>query len=235
MSDIENLERDAAAERQTLAASLDALSASVNRGNVKTHAAALMDQYGGDLGRQTWGVAKQNPAAFALVGAGLALMLSGAGSRPDVAPAAKPTPQPNDALDGFDERIAAADAKMAKENSPSAATLEQRLNDGLDALPASARKRVIRARKAALAAQKQVEHSAKKAADKSKTFLQKQPLAAGAIAVGMGALIGAFLPSTRREDDLLGEHRDTVMAAARATLNEELEKVQSAARTSMTR
>ena len=52
----------------------------------------------------------------------------------------------------------------------------------------------------------------------------------GALAVGMGALIGALLPSTRREDALLGEHRDAVMAAAKSTLQDELDKAHRTAR-----
>jgi len=111
--------------------------------------------------------------------------------------------------------------------------LREKLNDGLEALPTTARDRVLKARKAALSAQEKVELQARKAAQKSQTFMHDQPLAVGALAVGMGALIGALLPSTRREDDLLGEHRDTVMSVAKSTLHEELDKVHHAARASL--
>lgn len=241
MSDFKEIEREAAAERQKLAGSLDALSAAINPDNIKQHAAVLAENYGGDLGRQAWGLAKQNPAAFALAGAGLTLMLSGTGSRPETR---RPTPvaaPPSAALVGFDERVAAADADMKEEmtgmmehdTAPRAAWLREKLNDGLDALPASARARVLKAREAALNAQENVEAQTRRAVQKSQTFMHDQPLAVGAIALGMGALIGAMLPSTRREDSLLGERRDAVMAAAKSTLQEEIDKAHQAARASL--
>lgn len=241
MSNISKIEHEAAADRQKLASSLDALNAAINPENVKQHAAVLAETYGGDLGRQAWGVAKQNPAAFALVGAGLTLMLSGTGSRPETRRPAPVATAPDDALIGFDERVRAADADMQKEykammepeTAPRAAWLRQKLNDGLDALPDAARARVVDARKAALDAQERVEAEARKTAQKSQTFMHDQPLAVGAIAVGLGALIGALLPSTRREDNLLGQHRDAVMSAAKGTLQEELNKVHQTARSSL--
>lgn len=232
MSDLSTLERDAARARQTLAQSLDALSGATSPDNIQNHASALAQSYGGDLGNQAWGAAKQNPAAFALVGAGLSLLLTGTGSRPE-ARAPKPTLVPTqDAYEGFDARVAAAEEKMTQEartmenndTAPRAIWLREKMNEGLDALPEDARKRVLEARTAALRAQEKVEAKARATAKKSQTFLHDQPLAVGAIALGLGALIGAVLPSTRREDDLLGAHRDAVMAQARAALNDEIKK-----------
>ena len=77
MSDISELERNIAADRNKLSHSLDNLSAALNPDNVKHHATALAETYGGDLGRQAWDAARQNPAAFALVGAGLGLLFTG--------------------------------------------------------------------------------------------------------------------------------------------------------------
>ena len=241
MSDYRDIEREAAAERQNLASSLDALSAAVNPDNMKQHAAVLAEHYGGDLGRQAWGAAKQNPAAFALLGAGLGLLFTGTGTRPESRPPEPTAVPPEQAFDGFDERVAAADAKMNKEMSgmieqakaPRAAWLREKLNDGLDALPASAQERVLKARKAALNAQEAVEAQAHAAAKQTKTFMNDQPMAVGAIAVGLGALIGSLLPSTRREDHLLGERRDATMAAAKATLQGELNKAHNAARSAL--
>ncbi len=241
MSDFKTIEREAANERQKLAASLDSLSAALNPDNVRDHAAVIAETYGGDLGRQAWGAAKQNPAAFALVGAGLSLLLTGTGSRPEIRTPAPSSVPPQKAFVGFDARVAAADEEMKKEmtgmmehdTAPRAAWLRARLNDGLDALPEAARSRVLQAREAAVDAQEKVEAQARKTAQKSRTFMQDQPLAVGAIALGLGALIGALLPSTKREDDLLGEHRDAVMVSAKSVLQEEIEKAHGAARSAL--
>ncbi len=238
MSDYSSLEKDAAGERQKLASSLDALSSAISPENLSTHATQLAEQYGGDIGRQAWGAAKQNPAAFALVGVGIGLLLTGTGSRPETR-APKPTLVPTEkAYVGFDARVAAADAELNEketamidqDTAPRAAWLREKLHDGLDALPQSAKDRVIASRKAALDAQERVEAHARAVAQKSQTYMHEQPLAVGAIALGLGALIGALLPSTRREDEMLGERRDAIMAKAQSTLHEELNKAHSAAK-----
>lgn len=241
MSDFDKIERNAAAERQKFAGSLDALSSAVSPENLKQHAAVLIENYGGDLGRQAWGAARQNPAAFALAGAGLGLLLTGTGSRPETRRPDRNLVPTSEAYVGFDERVAAAEGDTREEiesmsdtgNAPRAAWLRAKLNDGLDALPDGARERVIDARRAALDAQEKVEAQARKTAQKSRTFMDDQPLAVGAIALGVGALIGALLPSTRREDDLLGERRDAVMAAAKSTLQEEIDKAHNSARAAL--
>lgn len=235
MSDYESIQRNAAGERQKLAASLDTLSSAIAPENIQSQAAVIAQEYGGDIGRQAWGAARQNPAAFALVGAGIGLLLTGTGSRPETH-APEPTLVPTDeAYVGFDERVAAADEKINEratgmiepDKTPRAAWLRAKLNDGLETLSPEARARVVEARQTVLDAQEKVEATARNAARKSQTFMHDQPLAVGALALGMGALIGALLPSTRREDDLLGEHRDAAMAQARQAFQQELEKASS--------
>lgn len=53
----------------------------------------------------------------------------------------------------------------------------------------------------------------------------EQPLVIGAIAVGVGALFGALLPSTQREDQLLGAQRDRVKQRVDAASAEMLGRV----------
>ena len=96
-------------------------------------------------------------------------------------------------------------------------------------LPPAARKRVIDARRAAIKAQEKVDHQVRRSAAKSKSFVQQQPLVAGALAIGFGVLAGTLLPGTRREDELVGKHRDEMMAQARATLEAEMVKARAEA------
>lgn len=241
MADLKEIEREAAAERQELAKSLDALTNALAPQNLKTHAATMVETYGNDVARQAWDAAKKNPAGFVMVGAGLGLLLAGTGARtsaPDVetAQTVRP-PQPHDALYGFDERVAAADQAMTAQKgstmskSPSAKWMRDRIEDGLDKLPPKARLRVREARQAAVNAQEKVEDQARRAARKSSAAMQSQPLAVGAVALGIGALIGALLPSSRREDELMGEQRDRFMSRAQGVLREEMDKLHAQAKT----
>lgn len=231
MPGTDSLEQQVDENRRRLAASLHGLTGTLAPRSVTEQLTEAAHSYGGQLGQQAVSAAKRNPAALVLTGAGLALMLTGSGGRPRPAapqPAAVP---PEAAFAGFDERVAAADAAMKKEmtgmsdESFRASKMRETLNAGLDALPDAARKRVLKARTAALQAQEKVEAHAARAAKRGRTFYDQNPLAAGAIALGLGALIGALLPATRREDELLGAHRDALAAKAEAALREEMDKL----------
>lgn len=235
MSELEALERQLEADRAALARSLDTLSTSLSPDRVGAELKATIQSCSGELGNQAWHAARGNPAAFALVTAGLGLLLTGAGKRAAPERRAPLANDPNAAMVGFDERVEKADKAMKKEQKPmntphpKASRLRAALDYGLDKLPDAARRRVIKAREAAAEAQEKVEAQADRMARKTKSFAHDQPLAAGALAFGVGALIGAMLPSSRREDQLLGAHRDAMMQRARDALREEIEALGASA------
>lgn len=61
---------------------------------------------------------------------------------------------------------------------------------------------------------------AQMAQEKYRLVLQENPLALGAGALIAGLVLGLLLPSTRRENELLGETRDSLMDQAKAIVNE---------------
>ena len=60
-------------------------------------------------------------------------------------------------------------------------------------------------------------------------FVSDNPLAAGAVAAAVGATVGLALPETRRENELMGETRDTVVNRAQDAARGVAERVQDAA------
>jgi ElaB/YqjD/DUF883 family membrane-anchored ribosome-binding protein len=60
-------------------------------------------------------------------------------------------------------------------------------------------------------------------------FVSENPLAAGAVAAAIGATVGLALPETRRENELMGETRDTVVNRAQEAARDAAERVQDAA------
>ncbi|MEL6644828.1 MAG: hypothetical protein AAFQ79_12920 [Pseudomonadota bacterium] len=231
-----DIERRVAADRAALARSLDLLSDTLSPDRLKAEASRTAETYGTDLSRQLWDATRENPAAFALVGAGLALLLSGAGRRDDhdAATQSFEAVPPAKAMDGFDARVAEADAKIRADSTGltdetlSSGRMRAALDRGLDALPPVARNRVRKARIAAIRAQEAVERRAKRVSRQSADMVTKQPIAVGAAAFGVGALVAALLPNTRREDALMGAKRDALMAEARTALAHELEAVRGA-------
>jgi ElaB/YqjD/DUF883 family membrane-anchored ribosome-binding protein len=60
-------------------------------------------------------------------------------------------------------------------------------------------------------------------------ILQEQPLVLGALGIAIGAALGAGLPSTRRENQWMGEKRDELLHRTKETGEEQLHKAQRVA------
>lgn len=79
-----------------------------------------------------------------------------------------------------------------------------------------------------------IQHGAHRAQSQYQESLQENPLAVGAVSLALGAAVGMMLPSTRRENRLMGETREslTQMAenAARGTIGKIQEVVGEASR-----
>jgi len=233
--DLNDIEAQVARDRADLARSLDILGETLSPDRLKDQAARTADSLGKDIGGQAWDAARENPAAFALVGAGLALLLSGAGRRGETDGHVSASPQAAEspeAMQGFDERVAKADAQIRRTAQPpaqpsrrqaTARHLRDTLSHGLDKLPPDARRHVTNARLAAIDAQETVERHAARIAQKSSAFVTDQPIAVGAAAFGIGALIATILPGTRPEDETMGRTRDALMARAGDALRTETE------------
>ena len=60
-------------------------------------------------------------------------------------------------------------------------------------------------------------------------MLRENPLTTGALAVGLGAAVGLAIPETRKEHEVMGEARDTVVGKAQEKAQEAQQKVQRVA------
>jgi gas vesicle protein len=71
-----------------------------------------------------------------------------------------------------------------------------------------------------------VKHGAEAAQTGFQRLLMGYPLAAGALAVGVGAAIGLAVPETQKEHEVLGTARDKLMDKAQTVAHDALDKVQ---------
>ncbi|MEY1556380.1 DUF3619 family protein [Yoonia sp. R2331] len=232
MSNLKSISEEVEASRDRLTQTLGDLSDTVDPQAVSQGMMQTANTVSTDLAEKGWNLLRENPAGGLLAAIGVALMASGPRPRPAISP--EPVLQPaEEAMQGFDDRVAAADAELKADmtgryqDMPSASRLRKTLDAGLDQLPKPAKRRVVAARKSALAAQEAVEKRAKRVARQTSGFIHEQPLTAGAIALGFGVLAGTLLPRTRREDAALGAQRDALMADARDVLEEELLKAKA--------
>lgn len=65
---------------------------------------------------------------------------------------------------------------------------------------------------------------------RAQSFYNEQPLVVGAAALAIGALLGALLPTTARENELLGETRDRALRRAKEIGEEQFDRARQAAR-----
>lgn len=65
--------------------------------------------------------------------------------------------------------------------------------------------------------------------DRVGQFADEQPLVVGALGIALGAALGALLPTTRRENELMGRTRDDLLDRAKETAREQAEHVKQSA------
>jgi hypothetical protein len=96
-----------------------------------------------------------------------------------------------------------------------------RLGEGTDGRSEDARRRIETARRKALDASEAASRQMAKANRQVARSYDNEPLLFGALALLGGAALGALLPGTRREDELMGEYRDQLFDEAEAVYQEE--------------
>lgn len=131
---------------------------------------------------------------------------------------------------GDTTRNAGASAKSAVSNaatsaSERAAIMRQRLGEGTENLTEEARSRVIAAREKAMEARSAAMQRARQGSERASDLFEEQPLVGGALALAVGAAIGAALPRSRIEDDYLGQHSDSLIEDAERIFLEEKQKL----------
>ncbi len=227
--DISDLEREVEAERGLLDRALGQLSQALSPETVSASLSREFEARGGAIGKTAVDMARANPAGALLLGLGAAALLAGPRhpvQRPAYARGSNDTAEGrlrDDVLtDEFDARVAAA------EEGPRAPRMRAALNKGLANLPEPARKRILKARHAAITLQEKLDRSAAQAARKASRLHARQPFLSAAIAAGFGAIAASLLPRTQLEDETMGAQRDALMEQAELALQDELRRVGAA-------
>lgn len=102
---------------------------------------------------------------------------------------------------------------------------------------ADARDTVREKAEAARARAADLGHGAAERARRTKGWAEQQmdenPLVMGAAVLALGAVVGSLVPTTRKEDELLGPRRDELIDRARSTMHEAREVIGTTARETM--
>ena len=246
------IEGEADQSRARIEALLDQIQARFSPGQLMEQAQSYLKSGPGEFGSNLGGIIKNNPVPVALAGIGLSwLALAGSQhrSRPDhgangfdtrrVAdeddlerqsyPDLEPRPARGVAVfpDVGDGRVEGGEdrgldlAARSKATGESAQRLAQDVGQRLGDAGGQVRRQAGRVQDGA-------SRGARQAKDGFLRLLTEQPLVVAGIGVALGALLGAALPSTAQEDEVMGEASDGLKREAEAVGREQMQTVQTA-------
>lgn len=234
---LDRLERDVRDTRSELGRTYGSLRDRVAGGPSIEQAVEMLRESGGELADGVVREVRQNPVPAFLVGAGLAWMAVSAwrGGKPDSDEEAE--------MEEAEDLAADAEAEMASQVQSAARYAHEALNGASDVYERSreaaaeavhgGRERVaetadqVRERAAELS--ESARQTARRATDASKKAAKENPLLICAIAVAAGALLGAAMPSTRREKRLFGKASGDARQAVKGAMREGVRKASTVA------
>lgn len=109
-----------------------------------------------------------------------------------------------DKLHGAREKLGSAGSRVSEGTRHAASSVRDRASSAADSV-----------RHGASSATDSVRHGARRASDGMQRLLDENPMAAAGIGIAVGALLGALVPSTRKEDEWLGQHSDRLTGKAK--------------------
>ncbi len=228
--DPDQLERELDEQRAHIASTLRALERKFSPGQIFDQVLGYTRSNGGDFSRNLVDTVKNNPIPTLLTATGLAWMMIGQ-KRPqsefdeDYYPANASYGVETSVQPGGDGKTAALKSKAGELRQGAAHSMD-RAKLRMQQFGGSAESARQNMRQQAQSAKQAMRHQAQRANQGFDYLLKEQPLALGAIGVALGALIGASLPRTHREDQLLGESRDKLADKAAQAAGEGYEKAQ---------
>ena len=155
---------------------------------------------------------KSNPIPAAMVGVGLYLMMR--------------NHEDESHYDGYEMTYGLDDTHPGHDT-------RERMSEAVDAAKDRVSSALGSVRGQASHAASNASHMASRARMSSRNVLNDSPLIAGIAAIALGAIVGAILPETEREDRLFGEKRDELVSRGKDLAREGMDKAKDVAGSAM--
>jgi ElaB/YqjD/DUF883 family membrane-anchored ribosome-binding protein len=239
------LEQEAMRTRRQIDETVHEIEHRLSPGQLLDQVLGTVREHGGELGRNHGGQIKDNPAALVLTGVGLAWLTLGQGRAARRESNASP-------MYSYSEtsRTAAGDSSPSTASSVKS-SIEGAANSVKDA--ASATKERYRDAKHSVAdtahkgkakiqdAKLHLHESAHQLSDRARYRMERSsqqakdlyddhPLLIGGLGLALGAALGAWLPHTETEDELVGERSDDIADKLKAEASDQYDHVRDKAK-----
>lgn len=238
----EEIQQDIRQTRSQMDDTLDAIQRRLSPSNLMDEALNYLRHGGGTEFTHNFNESvKRNPVPTALVGIGLAwLMMSGKEGRyaPDRADSSHLGERMSGMASSLSSAMSAGRDKLAdaKDSLSSASSqVRNRISQSSDRASGSASQASSQLRDQADSWRDSTRHQVNRMSDTARysaqrarsgfdTMLHEQPLLLGALGIAVGAALGSMLPSTRQEDELMGEAHDRMASEVKQQAHLQLRK-----------
>lgn len=202
--DPEQLEREVDQARARLGRTASELSDRLSPGELMDQALGMAREHGGEFGRNLGAQVKNNPLPMILTSVGISWMMMSSNN------GAPKTRHPNSMGNAHEDGHSFADTlgDAGAKSRETAAAVGERMHD----------------------ASASVKESALDAREGLAQFYRDQPLLAGSLGIALGAALGALIPPTEIEDDMLGDASDRSVDAAKSEAEKQYDEVRDSVR-----
>lgn len=180
----EQLEREVDQARARLGKTAKELSNRLSPGELMDQALGMAREHGGEFGRNLGSQVKNNPLPLILTGVGISWMMMSSGGHASNPSLGSHETSTNHGRHSFKDAL----GNTAEKSRDKIAAAGERVHDA------------------------NVKESAQSARESLAKFYRDQPLLAGSLGIAIGAALGALVPPTDIEDDILGEAKDRASA-----------------------
>ncbi len=243
----DQLEREADDARSAVEGTLSALEERLSPGQLLDRVMDVTKRHGGEFGENLLAQVRNNPVATIVAGVGVAWLMAASKRPPPRAASMSADRQGRwdggqwrstfeSARDGASSTAESAwDSASSKAESAwdsASSTAESAwdaASQAMDSTAQAARNATETVSRTAQRATDATRHAAASLSESWSHLCREQPVALGAIALAIGAALGALLPSTEAEDEMLGATSDETKARLRREAQSRADRLRDAA------
>jgi ElaB/YqjD/DUF883 family membrane-anchored ribosome-binding protein len=228
----ETLEREIDAQRSSIGNIVDALESKFSPGQLVDQALAYAKGNGGEFFGNLGNTVKANPVPTLLTSVGLLWLIMGNNRSP--APSSGTSSlghmgeRISDMAHNMTDTLGSAKARIeetARRMKDKASDVTDKASHLTDSVSETLSSTGQRLDMGSHNASNQLQEQARKAQSTFNYMLREQPLALAALGIALGAAMGAALPSTEREDRLMGQASDQLTEKAKQVATDGYDKV----------
>ncbi len=180
--------------------------------------------YVGNFGRHI----RDNPIPAALTGISLVWLMASTGSPSHTSRTSMSTTGLKEKAEGIKEKLSETTSRITSKASDMLHSVKDKKRQVGEKLE-STREEVSDRKSEISSSVREMRERSQNGLD----YLREHPLVLGAIGLAIGSLVGASIPSTRKEDQWFGEKRDQALEQAKEFGKEQVERGQVAAQTGL--